>query len=335
MGVLLVLIVSCDGSWCQQAAAPAQSTPASPQATIAGPDLAVTMKGIEEKLRSVGHLTFTVTLGGAGQPVSSYQDSIEPLSITADPKACSLRMAYRISTGPANYAVYLEEISAVDVLTLEDSYKITYGSQFQPTVKPSLYSARVDSFKPFDLVFQSKEAAEQFAALLRESVKQCSAVPVTLRAPATGSPSLTETVSFIADKLTAQGAVSTLGKLAKDDGSSMPIGSDFNVSNVSSPTPCVIELNGIGMGTAEPRLAFRRIGKIEVIKLKDYFARSWLIGKGYRIVEVPSVFVLEITSPDGQSKELYFSDETVANRVAKAINHAAELCGAGANKEPF
>ena len=152
---------------------------------------------MEEELRSVGRLTWTTTLRFPGKPVSSYPDSIEPMSIAADPKACSLRAVYRHESGLANDAVYLEQISGVDVLSMEDSYNTTF--QLHSSVEPLLYSARVDSWNTTDFIFQTKEAAEQFAALPRESVKQCSAVLVTPRAPATDSPSLTETLNFIAD----------------------------------------------------------------------------------------------------------------------------------------
>jgi hypothetical protein len=36
----------------------------------------------------------------------------------------------------------------------------------------------------------------------------------------------------------------------------------------------------------------------------------------------------------GDALGLHFGDEDMANRVAKAMNHAAELCGGG-NKDPF
>jgi len=335
---ILVLTIAATGTaWCQQAAVLAQPTLASPQAAPAGPDLPATMTAMEEALRSVGRLTWTEILRFPGKPVSSYPNSSQLVSVAADPKACSLRTVnLHEGGGLDNYAVYLEEITGVDVDTFKNNFKAT-----DPTVsiEPSLYSARVDSWKSHDFPFQTKEAAEQFADLLRESVKQCSAVPVTPRAAEPGSPSLTETISFIADKLTAQGVVSGSVKLTRDDGSWITLGEgDTNISKVYSPATCILRVDAIGMGSAELQLSFRRIGKIEVMKLKDHILASSFysqIVRTYRNVEWPPTFVLEITAPGGESKELYFSDESLANRVAKAINHAAELCGAGANKEPF
>src|ERR1700735_344917 len=83
-----------------------------------------------------------------------------------------------------------------------------------------------------------------------------------------------------------------------------------------------IEVTVIGAGGV---LSFRRIGKIEVLKYKDYLARFRppALDERYRIVkEASPAFVLVISNPDGESKELYFSDETLANRVAKAMVHA-------------
>jgi len=342
VGILALTIAATGIAWTQQSAAPAQLTPASPQTAPASPDLAVTMKAMEEELRSVGRLTSTETISVKGKPPYSYPVSWEPMSVDADPKTCSLRVVERDERGTHNYAIYLEEIAGVGVLTLEDSINAGVSAlnnepSFHSIVfEPSLYSVRVGSWHQHNFEFQTRESAEQFAALLRESVNQCSAVPVTPRAPAIGSPSLTETISFIADKLTAQGVVSALANMTKDDlGFSMPVGSDINISKVSSQATCVIQLNDIGMDTDEVRLSLRRIGKIEVIKLKDSQPFAGMLQNGWRITSAPSTFVLEITAPGGESKELYFSDETLANRVAKAINHAAELCGAGANKEPF
>jgi hypothetical protein len=48
---------------------------------------------------------------------------------------------------------------------------------------------------------------------------------------------------------------------------------------------------------------------------------------------IPSVNLLEDSEPD--SYEFYFHDEDVANRVAKALVHAVELCGGGSQPEPF
>lgn len=57
---------------------------------------------------------------------------------------------------------------------------------------------------------------------------------------------------------------------------------------------------------------------------------SW----SYRVV--PPVFLLKVRRTDKlPNVPGYFFDEQLANRIAKAMVHAAELCGAGDSKEPF
>jgi len=49
----------------------------------------------------------------------------------------------------------------------------------------------------------------------------------------------------------------------------------------------------------------------------------------------PPVFVLRVRGPDKQHSDFFFFDERMANRVAKAMAHAVELCGGASNPEPF
>ena len=55
---------------------------------------------------------------------------------------------------------------------------------------------------------------------------------------------------------------------------------------------------------------------------------------GYSSRMMPSVFVLKVRHPRGRDNVFFFGEEEIANRVAKAMVHAVELCGGG-NKEPF
>ena len=350
-GTFALAIFATGTAWAQSPAPPQQPA-ASPQVTPAAPDLAATMKALEDDLRSRGRITWTETIDFKDGHVQRASLSDEIMNVTAGPKTCSLRVVSQTTrvvsqtttTGsPYSLSVYLEEISGVDVLTSEEvqnrNLHRVVGQNVQESIEPTLYSAVVNSWVPFALDFPTKDAAEQFATLLRESVKQCSAIPVTSKP---GSPSLTETLNFIADKLSTQGHVASSGMLTKDiEGggySYIPVGRDVDIFQASpNPATCAMQIDAVGMGAAESRLSFRRIGKIEVMKFKDYAALldASFLSQGFRITKAPPTFVLYITAPGGEPKELYFSDETLANREAKAINHAAELCGAGANKEPF
>jgi hypothetical protein len=48
----------------------------------------------------------------------------------------------------------------------------------------------------------------------------------------------------------------------------------------------------------------------------------------------PPYFTVTAKLKDNSETPLFFSSEEIANRIAKAMVHAVELCGGG-NKEPF
>ena len=58
------------------------------------------------------------------------------------------------------------------------------------------------------------------------------------------------------------------------------------------------------------------------------------IGISMQAKVLPDLFVLTTRRPNNQEDVFMFLDETLANRVAKALIHAVELCGGG-NKDPF
>jgi hypothetical protein len=381
-GILALTITATGAAWCQQATAPAQPTPASPRATTADPDLAVTMKAMEEKLRSVGRVTWTQNLqhwtlidNGYKSVVERKTLSEETVNVAADFKSCLLKVAQKtnwyqlksnagISEDPIDESYYLDEIFSVDVLSSEEylhQYRHDeYSSPYEENVQPSLYSVVFTAWGyTGDLKFSSRESAEEFASLLRESVKGCSAAPV--RSANGGDPSQAETLNFIAEKLSAQGRVDANWTEEIFSSKGQPIagsvpssGTRFSVDYFQvkpSPTTCSISFDA-----NHARLSFRHVAKIEVLSLNAFrsglsFPYSglavWdepprtLMGQGLmtpikvRVTDASPTFVLKITSPGVVSKQLYFSDETLANRVAKAMNHVAELCLAGSSKEPF
>jgi hypothetical protein len=49
----------------------------------------------------------------------------------------------------------------------------------------------------------------------------------------------------------------------------------------------------------------------------------------------PPLFVLKVRKTDKGTSGFNFFDEQLANRVAKAMVHAVELCGGGRKPEPF
>jgi hypothetical protein len=278
------------------------------------------MKALEEKLRSVGRVAWTTTFN------DSKIDLFEEItSVSADAKDCRVRVRWSASIRPGVEDYYLEEITNVEVV---------------PWTGTQLYSVGVHEWLNRGFRFRSRESAEQAAQLLREGADRCSAAsPAPLRSNTTG-PSLVETLTFIADKLSSQGSVTFTTK-----GGDPP--QSFSNSYQYSAAPpnlsaCTLGVHSNGAATLLP-ISFRRIEKIDVIPWAEAGSR-WndkdnhaytMYRRGNEVTVSPPTFVLRITTPDGNWRDLVFSDQTLADRVAKAMVHAAELCGAGSKPEPF
>jgi hypothetical protein len=83
-------------------------------------------------------------------------------------------------------------------------------------------------------------------------------------------------------------------------------------------------------------ISFRRVEKLEMATEQDAVNRERAqVGQTASIYRTePVVYLLTVTYLGGEFLRLYFSDEEIANRVAKAMLHAVELCGGG-SKDPF
>ena len=334
--VLALTIFSTGTASAQQAGAPLQQSAPSPQLPPGKADVARTMNALQEKILSTGRKDYAVVYKSGTREVSRSPRWEQVTSVVADPKSCSLRTMWQSDRGPFAHSFYLDEISGATTQPLALNWPTlqeVQGGPFLPAnIEPALYSVVVKSWMRFIVVaeFATKDEAEQTADLLSESIKLCSGIPIALPQTATGSPSLVETLAFIADKLSTQGPVIGSAYVGTANGApNWNVSLDYAGAAMNS-TACTLSATDL-------RLSFRHIGKIEVLKFKDYVQRA-ITGtglEGLKITNASPIFVLYITAPGGESKELYFSDETLANRVAKAMVHAAEICGAGANKEPF
>jgi hypothetical protein len=67
-------------------------------------------------------------------------------------------------------------------------------------------------------------------------------------------------------------------------------------------------------------------------RMKQLYSKDGHPEYSYRVD--PTIFALAVTLSDDQSWEFDFDDETLSHRVAKALQHAVELCGGG-SREPF
>jgi hypothetical protein len=186
-------------------------------------------------------------------------------------------------------------------------------------------------------------------------------------APAANGPSLEVTMKFIQDKVNEQGMIIYIQN-ANDTNTGAPITLSGNVSVESSVT--AVDLAG-GLSLQESvnqrqtitwRVYFKDIGKLEVLNSTDYKHRINPVSKIW--VDDPPYFEIVVHLAGGKTVQqhtrvtaksetpkhaamykesdvnvkefaLHFHDEETANRVAKAMIHAVELCGGGSQPEPF
>jgi hypothetical protein len=189
--------------------------------------------------------------------------------------------------------------------------------------------------------------------------------------PQDSGPSLEATMKFIQERLEAIGPVNYIAYLHDNLTGNDWTDRDQNLTSEvkAIPATCLIEFDvslkrtiGLDDGTATTwhtsgKLNLKSVLQVKVLtreqQMKETDASAGHPEWSARVD--PPVFVLRASAglvdsktrhhytsgPDSYTNEkvesnldFYFLDESMANRVAKAIVHAVELCGGG-NKDPF
>ena len=162
--------------------------------------------------------------------------------------------------------------------------------------------------------------------------------------PADDGPSLAVTMKFIQDKINDQGKLNyALYVHDNANGSDWIVQKSLEAGNVvSNPVTWWIRYhwnvwdNGTAVQSADAGFSLRDVQDIVVMPLeqevKQADAKGGYTTRSYK--SDPPVFVLMARREKGITNSFYFFDEDMANRVAKAMVHAVELCGGG-NKDPF
>jgi hypothetical protein len=177
------------------------------------------------------------------------------------------------------------------------------------------------------------------------SVQGKKAVPPPSK-PAGDGPSLKVTMKFIQDKLNGIGPVN-YAVYAHDDITGIS-GTGQNKAEVTKvvadPSACLFSYHARAQGTGletqdrDPEFHLKNVEKIVVMPmdqaLKENAAAAGHPSRSFRID--PPVFNLDVRRTDTKgTNDFLFLDEELANRVAKAMVHAVELCGGGSQPEPF
>lgn len=188
--------------------------------------------------------------------------------------------------------------------------------------------------------------------------------------PADSGPTLEETMKFIQKQLNEQGKVSTIhsGHDTLKNENQGPWKYVWEMSQVSAePASCRVSWqlqfqwpNPAYVDDSNLELALRDVTMIEVISAHDEYNRNNAKqGHPEWVAEAdPPIFFLDLYLADGKSAhghvhktrpnnessdeevsytigQFSFREEELANRVAKALTHAVELCGGGSKPEPF
>jgi hypothetical protein len=161
--------------------------------------------------------------------------------------------------------------------------------------------------------------------------------------PVDSGPSLAATLQFIQERVLQQGKVNYAAYVHDNSaGNDWTVQKAVEITNiVPRPETCILSYhfklwnNGTIAIDQDAGIPFRDAEDVIILPVeqawKEVDSKAGNTTWSYR--SDPPVFILRVRRKVGYN-EINFTDEAMANRVAKAMVHAIELCGGG-NKDPF
>jgi hypothetical protein len=162
--------------------------------------------------------------------------------------------------------------------------------------------------------------------------------------PHAAEPSRSETFKFIAEKVNQQGTVNVAGYVhdnATNKDSLVRESWEQSKLMIDPHKKCKmsyhkrIVVNGTTSEDADFWAVLGGVDKVEVLPIeqawKRFDSRAGNTTLSYKAD--PAVSVVRVNVHDGSYLDFAFYEEDMANRVAKALGHAVDLCGGG--KEVF
>ncbi len=161
--------------------------------------------------------------------------------------------------------------------------------------------------------------------------------------PADNGPSLAATMQFIQERVSQQGKVNYAVYVHDNStGNELTVQIADEITNiVPHPETCIVNYhfkawnNGTISVEGDPWIPLHDAEDVVILPVeqvwKEADSKAGYTTGSYR--SDPPVFALRVRRKVGYN-EFNFTDEEMANRVAKAMVHAFELCGGG-NKDPF
>jgi len=169
--------------------------------------------------------------------------------------------------------------------------------------------------------------------------------PPAAGSPGANGPSLEVTLKFIQDKLNTIGTVNFAGYVhdSANDTDGVQKFSATISNAVANPGACSFSYHRLVFNNGSKEhdenifINLRDVHSITVLPdeqdWQNYLVRTGDTTK--TVKDVPDISALVIKLNNGKDPTLRFYEQDLADRVAKALVHAVELCGGGPKPEPF
>jgi hypothetical protein len=190
---------------------------------------------------------------------------------------------------------------------------------------------------------QAGASEAELSAIASQGAAPANAPPAG--AQTNSGPSLADTMKFIQDKLNEMGTVNFAGYVHDSSNNSDGVQKfTATISNVAAnPSACSLSYhrlvfnNGSKEHNEDVVINLREVHSITVLPDEQdwqmYLARTGDSAK--TVKDVPDISALVIKLNNGKDPTIRFYEQELADRVAKALVHAVELCGGGPKPEPF
>ena len=351
-----------------------QAVPTPRRPANSGPSLEATMQYIQQKLSAIGTVTWTQPRQNTQNSSSGTDEfNVELSQITADSGKCRIsHHAKLVRDGQVLFDgdrwFSLKEARDVVIEPTEQYLNRINAGNGQPelvtpagSVNPpfSALSVRFPNAVEYTFLFLDASEADRTAKAITHAIELCGggskvfavasaipqqAVPPPPR-PADSGPSLQATMQFIQGKLSDIGTVNFVNFVQNtNDNSTFNVNWTEEVTNVvADPATCRVSdhwkaiENGSTTQEVDGWFELRDVDRVIVKPMEQYQSeQDASLGNPNLITTAtnPRMTALVVLRPHNISYLFPFTDADMADRVAKALTHAVELCGGG-NKEPF
>jgi hypothetical protein len=320
----------------------APQKPAAPRKSEEGAmSLKATAQFLQDKLISIGRVgyslyTHNTKTGASSGPAQAWE---EVSSLTIDSRTCEMKVKWNSSEGNSGGTYFFEELGSPEAVPSKDHLN-RLTPDVEHSIFPTVYSVSFPT-NGMDFKVPDEQTASRIASAFARLIAACKIIPHTTA----GGPSLEETLGFIEDKLNTQGTVNWLATFQDTVAgtSHAPVQVSSDISSVAGDRgTCRLNFHQKNLVSGKTTVDaaffvnFRRVDKLEVMGLQESVAKQYARQGHPEWVETisPTVYELDVIGAENRTWYFPFADEDMANRVAKAMLHAVELCG-GSHNAPF